>query len=167
MPTSAILYRSTESPDLSAGDLLELIQNAKASNAKRRITGLLLHGQMTYLPNVPGGFVQWIEGEDAEVRDLFETIQKDERHTNVEALAEGTVQSLAGTHRLFPFWSMQMLSLAELPATLPGFLRFVSASKARWGTPSEAWGQMSQSMLGSSYPSSSTSTPPTRSATRL
>ena len=166
MPTSAILYRSTASQHLSAGDLLSLTRDAKAANAKRRLTGLLLHGQMTYLPGVPGGFVQWIEGEEATVQDLYATIQKDNRHTSVETLAEGTVRSLAGTHRLFPFWSMQMASLAELPATLSGFLRFVTDTQSRWGTPGQSV-PLPQRMLGSSYPSSSISTPPTRSATRL
>ena len=131
-PTHAVLYRSTEAASLTGGDLLEIVENAQDANARRKITGLMLHGRMTFVAGVPGMFVQWIEGEKAAVQDLYAAIQDDDRHTNIETLAEGAVHELTGRHRLFPFWSMRMESLANLPSTLPGFLRYVDASQARW-----------------------------------
>lgn len=117
---------------MSGGDLLHIVEDAKRENKLRGITGLLLHGRMTYVTGVPGMFVQWIEGGESEVQDLYASIQKDDRHTSVETLAEGSVYELAGRHRLFPFWNMHMESLADLPSTLPGFLRYVNASQERW-----------------------------------
>ena len=130
-PTHAVLYRSTEAASLTGGDLLKIVENAQDANARRGITGLLLHGRMTFVAGVPGMFVQWIEGEAAAVEDLYATIRRDERHTRVETLAEGAVHELAGRRRLFSLWSMRMESLADLPSTLPGFLRYVEASQAR------------------------------------
>jgi hypothetical protein len=90
---------------------------------------------MEALPSVAGEFVQWIEGPKEAVESLFASIQDDPRHTDVEILARGSSASLCGRAqtapvdtdgRLFPSWSMGLVRLAELPATLSGFLGFVS-----------------------------------------
>jgi hypothetical protein len=106
-------------------------------NAPREITGLLLHGQHTYVPGAPGAFVQWLEGPEDTIRALHASICRDERHTEIETLAEGPVRDLAGqTGRLFPEWEMDVQSISELPATLSGFLCYVRDRRAeatdRW-----------------------------------
>ena len=132
----ALLYRSRARPGLLADGLNDIVETARARNRSLSVTGLLLHGQMEALPGVAGAFVQWIEGPEEAVESLFADIERDGRHADVEVLARGPLADLkaasragaesAGEGRLFPAWSMGLVRLAELPATLGGFLQFAS-----------------------------------------
>lgn len=130
----ALLYRSRARPGLLASGLNDIIDTARTRNRQLDITGLLLHGRMDALPSVPGEFVQWIEGPEESVVTLFDAIERDPRHTDIEVLGRGPSAELRdrssatlgdGSGRLFPSWSMGLVRLSELPATLSGFLRFV------------------------------------------
>ena len=137
LPMYALLYRSRAQPRLLASDLNAIISEAQARNPERGVTGLLLHGRMEAIPSVSGEFVQWIEGPEAEVESLFQSIEVDPRHFEVEVLGRGAVEDLVGTvhglvvpvegGRLFPSWSLGLVQLSELPATLSGFLLFASS----------------------------------------
>ena len=131
----AILYRSRERPGLLASDLNDIVETAQVRNRQLDVTGLLLSGHLEVLPAAPGEFVQWIEGPEDRVESLFRSIERDARHTEVDVLGRGAVAALVdassvemvpGTDRLFPAWSMGLVRLAELPATLGGFLRFTA-----------------------------------------
>lgn len=130
-----LLYRSRARTALLAADLNQIIETARRRNRQLGVTGLLLHGRMEAIPGIAGEFVQWIEGPEASVDELFADIAQDSRHTDVEVLARGTREAVeagvgpvlrpgASADRLFPAWSMGMVRLSELPATLGGFLRF-------------------------------------------
>ena len=130
-----VLYRSRERPGLLASDLNDIAETAQARNGTLGVTGLLLRGHLEVIPGAPGEFVQWIEGPEDAVEDLFGRIESDPRHTDVEVLARGPLDTIlseshAGTgfhgDRLFPAWSMGLVRLADLPATADGFLRFVA-----------------------------------------
>lgn len=119
----ALLYRSTATRALLAADLNDIAATATTRNAQLGVTGLLLHGSLAILPDIPGGFMQWLEGPETAVLDLFRSIEADPRHTDVETVAEGPIGTLVGQdERLFPGWSMRLVSLAELPIGLRGFL---------------------------------------------
>jgi hypothetical protein len=127
----ALLYRSRARPGLLASDLNAIIKTAEARNREIGITGILLYGQLAVVPGAPGEFVQWIEGDKESVEALYADIATDERHFDPEVLARGLIGELrdgvraAGpSGRLFPTWSMALVRLSELPATLPGFLAF-------------------------------------------
>ena len=125
-----LLYRSRARTGLMAHGLNDIIAHAQANNGRLGLTGLLLYGEIPAVPGAPGEFVQWIEGptEDA-VESLFETISHDDRHFDVEVLARGPGSEVLGAPdagRLFPSWSMGLLRLSALPATLSGFLEFAS-----------------------------------------
>lgn len=129
-----ILYRSRERPGLLASDLNDIIESAQDRNRQLDVTGLLLSGHMEVIPTAPGEFVQWIEGPEDAAESVFELIEGDPRHTDIAVLARGPLASVLETStvetelerdRLFPTWSMGLVRLAELPATLDGFLRFV------------------------------------------
>ena len=133
----ALLYTSRARTSLLADDLNQIIEVAQAHNRSLDVTGLLLHGRMEAIPSVPGGFVQWIEGPQDAVEALFADIEDDPRHTDVEVIAQGEIADLereahgvpkrtSYDGRLFPAWSMGLVQLAELPATLDGFLRFAA-----------------------------------------
>jgi hypothetical protein len=133
----ALLYASRARPGLLAADLNAIILEAQVRNRRAGITGLLLHGRLESIPTAPGEFIQWIEGDEVEVEALYRDIQGDPRHTDLYVLARGPIDTLtdaahtrqqfvADTGRLFPSWSMGLVELADLPATLDGFLRFVA-----------------------------------------
>ena len=131
----ALLYRSAARPGLLADDLNAIIETAEENNREADVTGLLLHGQFEALPTLAGQFVQWIEGDEGDVEGLFAQIQADRRHSDIEVLARGPIAHLARRvtltrrlvgGRLFPSWTMGLIRLAELPATLEGFLGFAN-----------------------------------------
>ncbi|PAP78049.1 BLUF domain-containing protein [Rubrivirga marina] len=127
----ALLYRSRARPGLLASDLNHIIETAEARNSDLDVTGLLLYGQLAVVPGAPGEFVQWIEGTEEAVEGLYAEIATDKRHFDPEVLARGPIRELQGANgafvpsgRLFPTWSMGLVRLSELPATLSGFLEF-------------------------------------------
>lgn len=129
----ALLYRSLERPGLLASDLNDIIGAAQRRNGELDVTGLLLRGHMEVIPSAPGEFVQWLEGPEESLDALFRLIDADPRHTEVEVLARGPLADVVGAShvavgpgRLFPSWSMGLVRLAALPATLDGFLRFAA-----------------------------------------
>lgn len=127
----ALLYRSRARPGLLASDLNDIISTAEERNHRMGLTGLLLYGQLAAVPGAPGEFVQWIEGAEEDVEALYADIEGDPRHFDMDVLARGTLRefqgdrpSFATTDRLFPEWSMGLVRLSELPATLSGFIEF-------------------------------------------
>ena len=130
----ALLYRSRARPGLLAHDLNAIIASGEAKNTARGVTGLLLYAEMDAVPGAPGLFAQWIEGPEASVDSLFATVEADDRHTAVEVLGRGPTLEFAPDAepmldregRLFPIWSLGMVRLDQLPATLSGFLCFAS-----------------------------------------
>ena len=128
---TAILYRSRARTGLMAPDLNAIIAASRAWNEPRGLTGLLVYGDMPMVPGAPGEFVQWVEGPDAEVDAVFGKIHSDRRHYEIEVLARGSVRDLTGgvhPERLFPSWTMGLVRLGSLPASLQGFLDFAE----RW-----------------------------------
>ena len=82
--------------------------NARASNAKADISGMLIYCE--------GYFVQAIEGPAAAADGLFARIAKDIRHTDIELVAR-----TEGDARVFGRWSMGFVEtdeLAEMPIVL-------------------------------------------------
>ena len=124
-PLHVLLYQSRAVRGMSASDLDAILEAAVARNAADGVTGLLLYSEMEMLPGLPGLFVQWIEGPEEAVRALYARITRDRRHTEIERLADGPAKSVAGANaRLFPSWAMTVKRLADVPATLSGFLHY-------------------------------------------
>lgn len=107
-------YVSTETGDMGTQSMIELMAEARRVNTDRDITGLLLHREKS--------FYQVLEGSEAEVKKTFSQIERDERHTAVDVLFEGTIEE-----REFPDWRMGFLNLdgVELE-TLQGYSDFMS-----------------------------------------
>ncbi len=94
-----LLYRSVESYEMDAADLLKLLFDARAYNREHGITGLLLHHD--------GNFMQVLEGPRPQVLGLYQQISADPRHHRVVLeLSEST------SERLFPDWQM---GFADVP----------------------------------------------------
>lgn len=104
-----LLYQSQALAAFSLPELLELLRPARAYNAARGITGILLHA-----PN--GQFLQLLEGEKGAVKHLYyHRIAADPRHEHLVVLSEGP----NGTP-MFADWNMSFR--ASSPLVLPGYL---------------------------------------------
>ena len=107
-------YVSTETGDLGSSGMVELLKEARLTNTSRNITGLLLHRGRS--------FYQVLEGSEDVVRETFEGIEKDERHTAIDVLFEGAVEE-----REFPDWQMGFLNLDGVDiAALRGYSDFLT-----------------------------------------
>jgi hypothetical protein len=106
-------YVSTQTRDMQAADLIELLNFARETNRKLGVTGLLLHRQ--------DSFFQLIEGRKEVIEALFARIAADPRHRRVEMLFEQPV-----AEREFPDWQMGFLDLDEVDVSLlPAYSRFL------------------------------------------
>lgn len=107
-------YVSIETGTLSAQDMIELLAVAHRVNGERDITGLLLHREKS--------FYQVLEGDEALVMQTFESIERDTRHTSIDVLFKGDIES-----REFPDWRMGFLNLDGVETeTLQGYSDFLS-----------------------------------------
>lgn len=108
-----IAYVSTATIDFSDDDMSALLIGARASNLRLEVTGSLLYRD--------GRFVQVIEGPEAAVRQLFERIARDPRHTNIHLGACQAIET-----RQFTDWTMGYRPLNDTQLTqLTGHLNLV------------------------------------------
>lgn len=107
-PLFRLVYRSqlTISPEDRRTEIESILQNSRAKNVARDITGALLVWQ-DYV-------VQTLEGDEGVVRGLYEKIVADERHEAVTLLEAEPVES-----RAFARWSMARVSDDDQPAGMP------------------------------------------------
>ena len=107
-------YVSTETGHLGSADMVELLTKARRINTSRVRTGLLLPRDRS--------FYRVLEGAEDMVRQTFNSIEKDERHTAIDVLFEGEVDE-----REFPDWQMGFLNLDGVDIeTLQGYSDFLS-----------------------------------------
>ena len=98
MGLSQLLYVSDLTDSVSLYDLLAIQAVSIRNNARQNITGILFH--------INGNFVQLLEGEEADIRELFDTICDDPRHETVRLL-----YIRPADERIFDEWHMAMLDL--------------------------------------------------------
>lgn len=78
---------------MSADQLLALLMQCRTNNVARGLTGMLLYGN--------GTFLQVLEGDDAVVDRLVDTIGADPRHVGMKQLFRKTIEE-----RQYADWSM-------------------------------------------------------------
>ncbi|MBS1527217.1 MAG: BLUF domain-containing protein [Bacteroidetes bacterium] len=88
-----IIYSSTPAKAVTKSDIEQLLLTSRRNNALFGITGMLI-----CLPEL---FMQFIEGPKENILQLFDNIEKDNRHYNVTVLKEGPLYE-----RHFAGWSM-------------------------------------------------------------
>lgn len=96
---SQYLYIST-APTLPREEVDSILASSARNNPQRGITGLLLFNGRNFL--------QLLEGEEAEVASLMQTITADPRHSGVSVLDRRSI-----TARACPDWAMQRVMIAE------------------------------------------------------
>ena len=89
-----IIYTSTSS--CQADDIPRILDSSRISNRRRDVTGALLL--------VHGRFLQYLEGDEATVIALYESISRDTRHTDCKLLDRRLIST-----RIFAGWNMTWL----------------------------------------------------------
>jgi FAD-dependent sensor of blue light len=126
-PAFRLMYRSRSR--IPAADrkreLGGLFSQARSNNKARRICGaLLVHEDW---------FVQVLEGEEPEVRALFDRIAGDPRHEAVTELDSGPVEA-----RVFARWAMARVSAGDEPdIPLIAHVDGISRAAGRGTTPEQ------------------------------
>lgn len=115
-----ILYRSRATHLFEEGDLTRLVTTSRANNARRDITGLLCY--------CDGYFVQYLEGPELAVLDLYDIIQQDPRHERIE-----TLSNAAGPTRWFDDWRLALTT--PPPTALYWMLPHLEARMHTLGQP--------------------------------
>lgn len=95
-----LIYTSRAVSKFEKLDLIDLCADSADRNKQRNVTGLLLC--------IGNFFLQVLEGDEKTVKNLYSTISKDSRHTQIRILYQETVNK-----RLFGQWSMNFLNLDE------------------------------------------------------
>jgi Sensors of blue-light using FAD len=104
-----LLYRSKATNTLGSLHLFNMLSEARSKNASLGITGHLLYTEEV--------FVQCIEGEPKAIESLWQSLQRDNRHKDIELLARGPLDQ-----RRFNDWSMAFSSYPSLNRfNMPGF----------------------------------------------
>jgi Sensors of blue-light using FAD len=108
-----LVYVSKAARSMEQADLLSLLRQARASNQRDAITGLLLYRR--------GRFMQMLEGPNQKVRALYNRIGMDARHVQPTTLIKFKPEG-----RLFADWAMGFVAMDALPdADLVGFSDFL------------------------------------------
>ncbi len=119
--TYQIVYSSKSGSPMQTGDLQELLDHSRTSNAANGITGALVYAG--------GIFLQILEGDKDLLNDLMEKIRQDVRHENVIVLQEREVPA-----PVFGSWKMAYVSAT--PKQVAQWAGISTASDATEG-PSE------------------------------
>jgi hypothetical protein len=96
----SIIYVSSAVKLFSHADLAALLEISRKNNGALAVTGMLLYKD--------GNFMQVIEGEEANVRGLYNKLQLDPRHTGFLPLLEEKIGA-----RHFADWSMGFKNLND------------------------------------------------------
>jgi hypothetical protein len=110
-----LCYASAAIRPFGKQDILNLLLQSRAKNARLGVSGMLLY--------VAPSFFQILEGERAVVESLYDTIARDQRHGDVLKLIEEPIEK-----RSFADWTMGHadVSRSELSA-IPGLNDFFTS----------------------------------------
>jgi hypothetical protein len=101
MPYHQLIYTSRPTIAITEDSLVEMLNAAQIKNAKLGITGLLaLH---------EGNFIQLLEGQEENVRSLYDAIKSDPRHTDLKIELESETAL-----RAVPSWNMGFTTSYDL-----------------------------------------------------
>lgn len=99
------LIYTSRAPSPHPNDLSNILHTSRTMNPRFGITGALCF--------LDGAYMQYLEGEEPEVRALYAAIERDERHQSPRLLELTRIQV-----RFFPAWSMALLKWDERLETI-------------------------------------------------
>lgn len=97
MPYVQLVYASKAQPEITDAEVLEILKISQSKNLTRRISGVLLYVNST--------FVQLLEGPEGAVTEVFATIAADPRHRDVTLLEQRKTDEVS-----MPTWAMGYFS---------------------------------------------------------
>jgi Sensors of blue-light using FAD len=97
---ASLAYRSRAKKPQTDRELAVLVQAAQERNRSRSITGQLIYEDQR--------FFQWIEGPGDQLKDLWEAIKRDPRHTDIEVLGNQQIPA-----RFFGDWNLLLATKFE------------------------------------------------------
>ena len=111
-----LIYVSRAAYRFDQQQLEQLLQQARTNNQQYDVTGLLLYDGY-------GTFIQALEGPEDKVQALFNAIEKDNRHSNINKIGYKHI-----TTRNFEQWEMGFALIDDTArCDIPGFSQFMSA----------------------------------------
>ncbi|HSY34909.1 MAG TPA: BLUF domain-containing protein [Acidobacteriaceae bacterium] len=109
-----VIYASVATQPFDAPQLTELLEKARAANARLGLTGMLLH------TDADGSFFQVLEGEPAAIDQLLQKLRLDKRHSHLTILIREPI-----AQRAFADWTMGFASVSpEKLRKIPGLNDF-------------------------------------------
>jgi hypothetical protein len=109
-----LIYASKLSVGFGPNDVLKIVDVSEKNNPKRGVTGALCYD--------PRSFLQCLEGPRDQVNKLYNTIIRDERHTDVTLLYYADVEE-----RAFGEWAMAYVRSDDVTGQL--ILRFGTSKR--------------------------------------
>ncbi len=112
-----LVYTSRAKKLLKDAELIALLEQSRTNNNLLGLTGMLLYMETNFIEGFEGRFIQLLEGNETNVRLIYDRILRDERNQGVLLLRSGETQS-----RSFPGWTMGFKSgRASNHESIPGF----------------------------------------------
>jgi hypothetical protein len=96
-----LIYTSKPAPQLSEQSLIDILIDAQKYNQDEGISGFLLYS--------PEKLIQLIEGDEVNVKDLYQKIRKDRRHHDIAVQHFGFSDK-----RCMPFLGMGLCFMEEI-----------------------------------------------------
>lgn len=88
-----LIYSSVRNASCTDQQIQNILKSCEKNNPGKSVTGVLVHSQ--------NYFLQFLEGEENDLMNLFNLIKKDDRHSKVILLNKGEIKE-----RMFPSWHM-------------------------------------------------------------
>ncbi len=95
-----LVYYSSATHEMSDEELQFLLEQSRNRNQRQNVTGMLLYAK--------GIFIQVLEGEKADVEEIYAAIEDDERN-----IGNIVVEKQDINERVFPDWSMGFRRIAD------------------------------------------------------
>lgn len=108
-----LIYVSAATHPMTEVELLQLLEQSRRRNIRQNITGMLLYKD--------GFFMQVLEGEAADVDDIYKSISRDERNFGPYMIEREPIAA-----RDFEGWAMGFRNLTGFDSdSLPGFSKYM------------------------------------------
>lgn len=95
-----LVYTSFRKPNCDDGEIKNILKACERNNPKRDVTGLLMHSDSR--------FIQYIEGKQKDLKELYELIKEDDRHGGVNLRNMEPIKE-----RSFPSWQMAYKDISQ------------------------------------------------------
>lgn len=105
-----LAYLSTATSQMQPAEIEGILEKSRRNNVRDGVTGMLCH--------YDGSFLQFLEGDQADVLRAFNRIGRDDRHGGLIEVYRGQIES-----RAFADWSMALVKPEDVGTEQRAFCR--------------------------------------------